>query len=150
MKLELLSTKRVKTGDPALLSVEIPLSLRYEYRELLRKGQPADRYNLVIQNPTRKRSTGPFSQGHHLNGHVSQIANATGQDFEAVKLYVKRMAIARGLRLKMKADGSPVYSIVDGEPVPISEADMTVEECGWCIEETHILAAELNVALREE
>jgi hypothetical protein len=150
MKLELLNAKRVKTGDPALLSVEIPLSLRFEYRELLRKGQPVDRYNLVIQNPTRKRSTGPWSQNHHLNGHAMQIAQETGQNFDDVKLYAKRQAIARGLPLKLKPNGEIVYSIVDGQPVPISETEMDTLQCGWVIDEIHILAAELGIILREE
>lgn len=150
MEIKVLGIRRLKTGSPRVLSLEIPAVREGEYRDLVRKGQPGDRFDLVLSTPKRRRSTGPLSQGNHLNGHCQQIAESTGQDFAAVKLYVKRMAIARGLRLKLKASGEPVCSIVDGEPVPISEADMTVEECAWCIEETHILAAELGILLREE
>ncbi len=150
MKLELSNAQRIKTGTDESVSFAVPKSLRFEYRELVRKAQPVDRFDLIVANLRKRRSTGPWSQSHHLNGHCQQIANQTGQDFETVKLYGKRMAIARGLPLKTKPDGEIVYSITDGQPVPISEADMDTIQCGWCIEETHILAAELGIVLREE
>lgn len=150
MEIKVLGAKRLRSGSPRIASFEIPAVREAEYRALVHKAQPKDLYDLVISNLKRKRSTGPLSQNHHLNGHCMQIANETGQDFDSVKLYVKRMAIARGLRLKTRPDGEIVCSILDGQPVPISETEMTVEECGWCIEETHILAAELGIKLREE
>lgn len=150
MKLELFGVQRQRTGSPESMAFTVPASRRVEYRELVLKAQPLDRFDIMLSTPRKKRSTGPWSQNHHLNGHCVQIANSTGQDFEAVKLYVKRAAIARGLPLKLKPDGDVLLSIVDGEPVPISEADMDTIQCGWCIEEAHILAAELGIILREE
>ena len=150
MEIKVLGIQRIKTGSPRVVSLEIPDIREAEYRVLVKKAQPADRFDLVLSTPRRKRSTGPHSQNAHLNGHVVQIAQETGQDFEAVKLYVKRQAIARGLPLKTRPDGAIVYSIVDSQPVPISETDMDTTQCGWCIEELHILAAELGIALRED
>lgn len=150
MEIKVLGIQRIKTGSPRVVSLEIPAVREAEYRALVLKAQPADRFDLVLSTMRRKRSTGPWSQNHHLNGHCMQIANETGQDFEAVKLYVKRQAIARGLPLKTKPDGDIVYSIADGEPVPISEADMDTIQCGWCIDACHVLAAELGIVLREE
>ena len=150
MEIKVLGIHRLKTGSPRIVSLEIPAVREAEYRALVVKGQPADRFDLVLSTPRRKRSTGPWSQSHHLNGHVSQIAQETGQDFDAVKLYVKRQAISRGLPLKQTQNGDIIYSIVDGEPVPISEADMDTVQCGWCIDAAHVLAAEFGIALREE
>lgn len=150
MEIKVLGIHRLKSGSPRIVSLEIPAVREVEYRALVAKGQPADRFDFVLSTPKRKRSTGPWSQNHHLNGHCMQISHETGQDFDAVKLYVKRQAIARGLPLKTRPDGDVLYSLADGQPVPISETDMDTVQCGWCIEEVHILAAELGIILREE
>jgi hypothetical protein len=102
-----------------------------------------------LDAPHRPLSTGPRSQNHRLNGFVSQFCNATGNDFEDIKLFVKRRAMRRGLPAKSSAGGKVVYSKVDGEPLPISEADMSVEQCGWVIAEIEQLAAEEGVTLVE-
>jgi hypothetical protein len=150
MRLELVRVRRLQTKDPRVVSFEIPLSRANEYAEFVRKGQELDRYDVRIETPRSRRSTGYKSQNHHLNGHCMQIAHETGQDFETVKLYVKRMAIARGLPLKLRPDGEILYSIVDNQPMPISETEMDTQQCGWCIEEAHILAADFGIILREE
>jgi len=150
MKLELTKAQRIKTGSDEVISFAVPKSLRFEYRELVKKGLPADRFDLVVSTPRKKRSTGPWSQNHHLNGHAAQIARATGQDFETVKLYAKRQAIAQGLPLKIRPDGDVLMSLVDGQPVPISESEMDTIQCSWVIEELHVLAAELGIILQEE
>lgn len=150
MKLELSIAKRIKTGKDCIFSISVPEFMKFEYRELVKKGQPNDLYHVIIENVKKKRSTGPLSQNHHLNGHCMQISKETGQDFETVKLYLKRKAITNGLRIKTKPNGEIVYSIIDGEPVPISESEMSVEECAWCIEEAHALSIELGIILRED
>ena len=150
MEIKFASIERIKTGTDEVMSFSVPKSLRFDYRELVKKAQPADRFDLVISTPRKIRSTGQWSQNHHLNGHCMQISRETGQDFEGVKLYIKRMAIPRGLPLKTKPDGDIILSIIDGGPVPISEVDMDTIQCGWCIEELHILAAELGIILKEE
>ena len=150
MKLELFGIQRQRTGSPESMAFEVPKSRRVEYREFIIKAHPADRFDLVLSTPRKKRTTGPWSQNHRLNGHCAQIAQETGQDFDTVKLYCKRAAIKRGLPLKIGPNGDPVYSILDGEPVPISESEMDTIQCGWVIEEVNILAAELGIILRED
>lgn len=150
MELKVLGIHRLKSGSPRIVSLEIPAVREADYRALVEKAQPDDRFDLTLSTMRKKRSTGPWSQNHALNGFCQQIANSTGNDFADVKLYVKRAAISHGLRLKTHADGSPVLSLTDGEPIPISEADMTTEECSWCIEEATILASEYGVILRTE
>lgn len=149
MKLEFPHIQRIKTGERLLMSFAVPKHREAEYAALVVKGQPLDRYDLIIETPRKKRSTGYLSQNHRLNGHCAQIANTIGEEFATVKLYVKRLAIKRGLPIKTDAAGKLVYSRLDGEPVPISESDMSVEQCAWVIEEVNILAAELGIVLLE-
>lgn len=139
-------------GDKGKIGFELDPRLLPLARSIFAYGieKTADRYDVLIKPPKRHRSTGPGSQGHHLNGHIMQIAQETGNDFADIKLYLKRRAFRMGLPYLTKPDGSVVYSLVDGEPMPISETEMTPQECGWVIDEAHILAAELGIALREE
>jgi hypothetical protein len=89
--------------------------------------------------PRKPRSTGPVSQNHHLNGHIMQIARATGDDFESVKLAVKHHA---------RAQGYPGKEIA-GQWIPQSEADSDTAECAILIEACHQVAAFLEVRLIE-
>jgi len=105
---------------------------------------------IEVKEPFRPRSTGPKSQNHRLNGFVSQFCEATGNDFDDIKLHVKRRAMRRGLPPKQNERGEILYSRVDGDPLPMSERDMSVEQCGWVIAEIEQLAAEEGITLVEE
>ena len=147
MKLKHVS--RVKTGSPLLVCFDIPTIQKDEYTRLV-KGNIDGTWDVEIVKHRKRRSTGFRSASAHFNGHCQQIAEATGNDFADVKLYIKRQAVKRGLPLKTRPDGSMLLSLSDGEPVPISEADMDSLQCSWCIDEAHILAGELQVVLVEE
>ena len=149
MKLELPRIQRIKTGKRLVVSFEIPANREAEYAALILKGQPSDKYDVTISTLRKKRSTGWKSQNHRVNGHCMQIANETGQPFDDVKLFVKRQAIARGLPLMVRPNGDIVYSLSDGEPLPMSEADMDTVQCGYVIDEINILAGELGIILQE-
>ena len=148
MTLRLPSLQRIKTGTPTIISFEVPRAFAKELGELFTKSP--EKMTVELSIPRKLRSTGYKSANHHLNGHVQQIALETGNDAGDVKLYVKRKAIARGLPLMQRPNGDIVYSLADGEPMPMSEADMDTLQCSWCIEEAHILAAEMGIVLREE
>jgi len=94
---------------------------------------------VTITKPFRPRSTGPLSQNHHLNGHIQEICMETGNDFDAVKTWVKQQAIARGYPFETSR----------GVAVPKSEAYASVEECAILIDVVHQLAAELGIMLTE-
>jgi hypothetical protein len=96
---------------------------------------------VTLAPPYKKRSTGDKSQNHHLNGHCQQIANETGEDFDIIKMHVKRTAIKYGY---------PTYEDVFGELQPKSEADTDTIECGYAIEACHEIAAFLGVVLDEK
>lgn len=98
----------------------------------------------------KPRTTGRKSQNHRLNGFVSQFCDATGNDFADIKLYVKRKAMRRGLPAKTDNNGEIIYSKVDGEPLPMSEADMDTVQCSWVIKEIQQLSAEEGIILRED
>lgn len=97
-------------------------------------------YALVsVQPPRRPRSTGEGSQNHHLNGHIAQIAEETGNSPEAVKTAVKFDAVGMGYP----------YKTIGGKIVPQSEGECSTEECAILIEAAHVLAADLRIILRE-
>lgn len=99
--------------------------------------------------PRTRRSTGKGSQNHHLNGHCQFIAMELGQPFEDVKKYVKQMAIDQGYPIAEDLDGVPMVDLW-GQSVPISEADASVEECGFAIEASHRFAVEYGLVLPED
>ena len=103
-----------------------------------------DKYNdfvlITMQPPKRPRSTGKDSQNHHLNGHIMQICNETGNDYETVKTAIKMLAVENM--------GYP-YKTIAGQIVPQRESDSSTDECAKLIEAAHILAAELEIILQE-
>lgn len=106
------------------------------------------RVHILVESEKRTRSTGEFSQSHHLNGHIQQICRETGNDFTTIKEYIKSKAVSRGYPQK-KFHGQPLYDLYD-RPVGISEADSSSEECSILIDEAHILAYELGIVLIED
>jgi len=103
--------------------------------------------HVLVETPRRHRTTGPGSQGNHLNGHIQQICEVTGNDFDDVKKYVKQMAIPMGYPI-LKRRGIPVYDLW-GSPVGISERDCDTVQCGLLIDCAHRLASELGIILKE-
>lgn len=103
-----------------------------------------DKYNdyvlVTLQPPKKPRTTGEGSQNHHLNGHIMQICNATGQDYETIKYCVKMIAVEQM--------GYP-YKTIAGHIVPQPESESSTDECALLIEAAHILAADLGIILQE-
>ena len=90
--------------------------------------------------PRKPRTTGEKSQNHHLNGHIQQICAYTGDDFDDVKMHIKRKAMAKGY---------PFHTDSFGNAIPDSESDATTGQCAWLIDTAHEVAAFLNVKLKE-
>ena len=59
---------------------------REELVALVEKGA----VSITIDKPHRPRTTGFGSQNHHLNGHIIQICNETGNDYDTVKSEIKK------------------------------------------------------------
>lgn len=72
-------------------------------RELERCRDKHNDYVLVtMQPPKRPRTTGKDSQNHHLNDHIMQICNETGNSYDAIKYCVKMLAVEEnGLPLRI-------------------------------------------------
>ena len=102
-----------------------------------------------IQPPYKPRTTGKNSQNHKLNGSIAFFCAETGNDFDDIKMYIKRRALRRGYPCKKDKDGNILISKVDGNPIPISESDANTLECSYLIEEMIQLAAEMDVILPE-
>lgn len=110
-------------------------------RELERcRDKNNDYVLLTMQPPKRPRTTGEGSQNHHLNGHIMQICNETGNSYDAIKYCVKMLAV--------EEMGYP-YELVDGHIYPQSEADSSTEECAKLIEAAHVWAAHHGIILQE-
>lgn len=110
-------------------------------RELERcRDKNNDYVLLTMQPPKRPRTTGAGSQNHHLNGHILQICNETGNDYEAVKYCVKMLAVEQM--------GYP-SRLVAGHVMPLPESKSSVNECAKLIEAAHVLAADIGIVLQE-
>lgn len=110
-------------------------------RELRKCRDKHNDYVLVtIQPPKRPRTTGEGSQNHHLNGHIMQICNETGNDYDTVKQAVKMIAVENM--------GFP-YRTIAGRIIPQHESESSTDECAKLIEAAHVLAADLGIILQE-
>jgi hypothetical protein len=117
--------------------------LQEALRNILRTCQ--DKYNdyvsVTFKPPYKPRTTGKGSQNHHLNGHIMQICNVTGNDYETIKYCIKMTAAEQF--------GYPTQTVA-GHVVPKRESDCDTSECAMLIEASHYLAAQLGIILREE
>lgn len=99
-------------------------------RELRKCRDKHNDYVLVtIQPPKRPRTTGAYSQNHHLNGHIMQICNETGNSYEAVKNAVKMIAVEQ-----MEYPYTDFHGVITPKP----ESECSSEECAKLIEASHI------------
>lgn len=138
-----LTLKRV--FQKGLISFQIPTEA--VLRENLVKVISAcrDKHNdyctITIRTPRKPRTTGYKSQNHHLNGHIVQICNETGNSYATIKSYIKLVAVEQF--------GYP-YEIFKGKVIPKAESDCDTEECAMLIEVAHYVAATEGISLREE
>ena len=95
---------------------------------------------LILSPPFKHRSTGPKSQGNHINGHVQQISNTTGEEFDVIKMEAKRRSMKRGY---------PWRPDIFGGTQPVSETEIDTEQAGFLIDELHMIAAFLDIKLKE-
>lgn len=103
--------------------------------------QHGDWAEVTIKPPRKKRTTGEKSQNHHLNGHILQICQETGNGYSVVKDYIKQIAV--------ELFGYS-YTEIGGKIIPTPESESTTAECAKLIEATHYVAADLGMILREE
>lgn len=110
-------------------------------RELGKCRDKNNGYVLVtLQPPKRPRTTGEHSQNHHLNGHIMQICNETGNSYDAIKYCVKMLAVE---------EMSYPYEIIDGHIWPKGESESSTDECNLLIEAAHVWAAHHGIILIE-
>jgi hypothetical protein len=129
--------KRIQTGDQNRILFEVPKSLQLILWAEVKKSP--EYLNVKIGRPSKPRTTGELSQNHHVNGHIQQICQETGNDFDAVKLYCKTRALERGYP----------FDTINGVIIPWSETRLDTEQCAIFIEAIHQVAAEEGVELIE-
>src|SRR5574344_612416 len=94
---------------------------------------------VTLQPPKRPRTTGEGSQNHHVNGHIMQICNETGNDYDSVKDAVKMIAVEQL---------AYPYKTIGGKIIPQRERDCSTDECAKLIEAAQMLAADLGIIVR--
>lgn len=113
-------------------------NIKHELRKCRDKHN--DYVLVTLQPPKKPRTTGEGSQNHHLNGHIMQICNETGNSYDVIKYCVKMIAVEQL--------GYP-YKTIAGHIVPQPESESSTDECALLIEAAHILAAQLSIILQE-
>lgn len=138
-----ITLKRINEKGKIVFEPPKETDLQYALRNVLRLCR--DKYNdyvsVTFKPPYKPRTTGKGSQNHHLNGHIMQICNVTGNDYETIKYCIKMTAAEQY--------GYPVQEVA-GHAVPKRECDCDTSECAMLIEASHYLASQLGIILREE
>ena len=133
-------------ADVEITGRDVKLRFPHGYEDALRvldkrlKSKKASQVYVKIGYPRKPRTTGDKSQNHHLNGHIQQICQETGDEFDDVKMEIKRRAIKRGYPTRTDSFRNVIAE---------SEGNASTVECGYLIEEAHDVAAFCNVKLRE-
>jgi len=139
-KLEILNARVGRKNG--LLGLIIPDDAKIAYHHML--DHCIERHggfvSVIVHPPRKPRTTGEKSQSHHFNGHVVQIAQEIGEDFDVVKMEIKRRAIKRGY---------PTRTTKFKELIPISESEASTVECSYLIDQAHEVADFLNLKLKE-
>lgn len=137
-----LTLKRIT--QKGLISFEVPEdpALQEQIRKVLRvcRDKNNDYVSVTFQRPFKPRTTGPRSLNHHLNGHIMQICNCTGNDYDTVKTAIKMFAVE---------NMEYPYEEIAGQIVPKRERDTSTVECSKLIEAAHVIAAEFGIVLEE-
>lgn len=113
-------------------------NIKHELRKC--RDKYGDYVLVTMRAPKRPRTTGEGSQNHHLNGHILQICNETGNDYDSVKDAIKMIAVENM--------GYP-YKTIGKKIVPLRERESSTDECAKLIEAAHLLAADLGIILQE-
>ena len=125
---------------------EVPHFSRPGWQLYLQDNKDKQYDRLLIKVPSKPRTTGRHSQNTHINGHCQQIACETGNDFDTIKLMMKRGAISQGYPFDTDPDGG-----VD----PWSEKRLNTKQASVLIEYIHYWCAgnnkmDLVITLRED
>ena len=138
-----ITLKRLNERGKIVFEVPTEPELQAALRNVLRLCQDKyhDYVSVTFRPPYKPRTTGKGSQSHHLNGHIAQICNVTGNDHETIKYCVKMIAVEQL---------NYPFETVCGHVVPKPERECDTEECAKLIEASHMLAAQLGIILREE
>lgn len=150
----------MKTGSKAQLCFEFPdedtaerfwmRAFKYEKDQGDGDRRCGSRFRVTVRKPKKPRTTGKHSLNTHFNGHIQEICQELGTDFEDTKLYIKRKALAQGYPFLRNDAGEIVYSMVDNEPLPQHERDADTKEAAILVDTAHWFAAEHMIALTEE
>lgn len=101
-----------------------PMSVPVDLRPVLDMARGQAKQIRVTIIPVYQRRS--LDQNRLFHAKVNEIAALSGVDRNVVKNIIKVFATGRGYPCVVGDDGLPVFK--DGEPLPISTEDATVEE----------------------
>ena len=137
------TARRLRTGDPRRLLVELPRTVADQLVPLYYKSEQrcGDYLSFVVGLPHAARTTGERSQNHAINGGIAQVWERSGANgtmtFDAFKLWIKWKAIPSW----------PYEAAPDGTMLPKSEADISIEEAAIFIDWLRMFAGENGIDL---
>lgn len=146
------ATERIDIGDDTILAFRVHHSYREQVASLIEyvEGRKkVTQYRLEVGPVRRRRTSGPRSQNSRIYGHLSVIAEETGNDLDDLKVYIGTRAMRRGYPPRRDEDGNILYSLLTGDPLPEHTSKVTVEQATLLIEEINQTAAELGIQLPE-
>ena len=129
-----------KLGRSDCVGFTVPDGVKYSLHALLLNGGP---YEVSVRKWRPKRTTGPKSQNHAINGYARQIANELGHTSDEVKHWAKMRATDKGYPFtEIEHEGKLTV-------IPHSERDIDTQQAGILIEELQMIAAEMDVILAD-
>lgn len=143
MEVQLRKVERVKTGDKDRISFEVHAGWAdIVWQEI--RGYEVDKgrrfYDIVIKGWWPRASRGKGSQMAHLQGHVTQLAQLSGNSRKAVIDYLLEQAVVSGY---------PTEESFGGRVVPMDWRDVDTKGMSALIECCHVLAGDHGWELKE-
>jgi hypothetical protein len=135
------STIKILEYSNHKLKIEIPECDDSVFAYFYHNLQNVSEFELELMPPFKHRSTGYKSQNHRINGFVMQLANHTGYSFDELKYWIKQQSMS---------EGYPSKYAPNGDLMPISESEASVQDAIILIGTIERIAAELNFVLKEK
>ena len=135
---------RKQTGDGSQIAFEVSAAIHNTLWSYIKTvgSKTGEYFRVRIDRPFKPRSTGEWSQNHHLRGHEQQLASAMGLTMSEIHDTIK-MELASWPEKVVKGPKGEKF-------IKLSEADISSAVCAEAIELCHVWAAHISLVLREK
>jgi len=98
-------------------------------------------YIATVKKWYKPRTTGEYSQNHHIHGHATQIGAEAGMTKDEVIQEAQEQALSKGYPAKL--------SPITGKIIPVSESELDTRGAAILIDQLHEIADFLSIKLKE-